>query len=64
MVLPTVARAIYTPIESFVLMDKVIVHELTHSDQAYLLDHYSTIELSDKPYGEHPPFIHLRPCEI
>jgi hypothetical protein len=64
MALPAVSRAIYTPIDSFVLMDKVIVHELTHSDQAYLPDHYSTIDLGDKPYGEHPPFIHLQPCEI
>ncbi|KAF1828488.1 hypothetical protein BDW02DRAFT_635139 [Decorospora gaudefroyi] len=49
--IPAVAKLLYTPIDSFVLTDKVIAHELTHTDQASLSDHFSTIDVGDKPYG-------------
>ncbi|KAH8724711.1 hypothetical protein GQ44DRAFT_727499 [Phaeosphaeriaceae sp. PMI808] len=51
MAVPAAARLLYTPIDAFVLMDKVIVHELTHTDQAYLTDRMSTVDLGDDPYG-------------
>lgn len=59
-VIPVAARLLYTPIDVFILMDKVIVHELMHSHQAYP----ATVDLSSEPYGKNtppplPPHIHL-----
>jgi hypothetical protein len=45
--IPIAARTIFTPIDSFLLTDKVIVHELTHTTQGYP----STIDISNEPYG-------------
>jgi hypothetical protein len=45
--LPLVARFIYRPIDLFVLTDKVIVHELTHTGQAV----FPTIDMSPAAYG-------------
>jgi hypothetical protein len=35
-VMPFAAKFLYTPVDTFVLMDKTIVHELTHTFQALL----------------------------
>ncbi|KAH7355652.1 hypothetical protein BKA66DRAFT_475297 [Pyrenochaeta sp. MPI-SDFR-AT-0127] len=45
--LPAAAKVLYTPIDSFVFMDKVIAHELTHTDQASSPEHFSTFNLGD-----------------
>ncbi|KAF1846476.1 uncharacterized protein K460DRAFT_406679 [Cucurbitaria berberidis CBS 394.84] len=45
--IPTMAKLKYTPIDIFLLMDKVIVHELTHTEQAFP----ATKDLDPKPYG-------------
>lgn len=50
--LSAAAKVFYTPIDSFVLIDEVIAQELIHTDQASLPDHFSTIDLGDKPYGK------------
>ncbi|KAH7095929.1 hypothetical protein FB567DRAFT_544185 [Paraphoma chrysanthemicola] len=44
---PIAARVMYTPIDSFSLMDKTLVHEMTHTDQ------FSppTIDVEGDPYG-------------
>lgn len=46
-VIPVAAKLRYTPIDVFILMDKVIVHELMHTHQAYP----ATMDLSSEPYG-------------
>ncbi|KAH8693463.1 hypothetical protein GQ44DRAFT_832706 [Phaeosphaeriaceae sp. PMI808] len=46
-VVPVVAKTVYTPIDSFALMDKTIVHELTHTDQLV----QPTVDVEPKPYG-------------
>lgn len=46
-VIPVAAKLLYTPIDVFMLMDKVIVHELMHTHQAYPL----TGDLQPNPYG-------------
>jgi hypothetical protein len=48
--LPKEAKKFYTPLDTYLLMDKVIVHELTHADQAYP----ATTDLSEDPYGKNP----------
>jgi hypothetical protein len=47
------ARVVYKPIGALVLMDKVIVHELTHTSQAFP----ATVDMSENPYGKYkiPP---------
>lgn len=47
LVIPVAAKILYTPIDVFILMDKVIVHELMHTHQAYPL----TVDLGSEPYG-------------
>lgn len=47
LVIPVAAKIKYTPIDVFILMDKVIVHELMHTHQAYPL----TVDLGPEPYG-------------
>lgn len=47
LVIPVAAKLLYTPIDVFILMDKVIVHELMHTHQAYPL----AVDLSSEPYG-------------
>jgi hypothetical protein len=49
--LPVAAKAVYTPIDSFSLMDKTILHELTHTDQSNPV----TVDLGRHPYGKHAP---------
>jgi hypothetical protein len=51
--IPVVARVVYKPIGALVLMDKVIVHELTHTSQAFP----ATVDMSENPYGKYkiPP---------
>jgi hypothetical protein len=46
--LPGVAKTVYTPIDSFSLMDKTIVHELTHTDQLMP----PTVDLQPYAYGK------------
>ncbi|KAF2687476.1 hypothetical protein K458DRAFT_386292 [Lentithecium fluviatile CBS 122367] len=46
-VIPIAAKFVYTPIDAFVLMDKAIVHELTHTSHA----HPSTVDMKPDPYG-------------
>ena len=47
-VIPIAARIKYTPIDLFVLTDKIIIHELTHTPQAWP----ATKDLAPTPYGE------------
>jgi hypothetical protein len=49
---PVVAKMAYTPLDSFVLMDKVIVHELTHTDQASIPLRFATDDSKPDPYGK------------
>jgi hypothetical protein len=51
-VVPVAAKMFYTPLDSIVLMDKVIAHELTHTDQASIPLRLATIDVSDDPYGK------------
>jgi hypothetical protein len=46
--IPIVAWTMYRPIDLFLLVDKMIVHELTHTEQAL----YPTIDMRPKAYGE------------
>ena len=48
LVIPAAAKIKYTPIDVFILMDKVIVHELMHTHQAYP----ATVDLGAEPYGK------------
>jgi hypothetical protein len=36
----------------FILMDKVIAHELTHTDETSLPGRFATIDVGDEPYGK------------
>lgn len=54
-VIPVAAKILYTPIDVFILMDKVIVHELMHTHQAYP----ATVDLSSEPYGKNTPLLFL-----
>jgi hypothetical protein len=47
--IPVAAKALYTPIDSFSLMDKTILHELTHTDQLMPV----TVDIQPNPYGKH-----------
>jgi hypothetical protein len=49
--LPSEAKKNYTPLDMFVLTDKIIVHELTHTDQA----RPGTSDMDPTPYGESTP---------
>jgi hypothetical protein len=46
--MPLVARLVYRPIDLFVLTDKVIVHELTHTGQTV----FPTIDMNPAAYGK------------
>jgi hypothetical protein len=46
--IPVVAALSYRPIDMFVLVDKMIVHELTHTLQAL----YPTIDMEPEAYGK------------
>jgi hypothetical protein len=46
--IPALGKAFYTPIDMFVLTDKMIVHELTHTDQAV----FPTQDMAPKAYGK------------
>jgi len=52
LIIPFAARTLYRPIDALVLMDKVIVHELTHTSQAMP----ATRDMTDEPYGKHMTF--------
>jgi hypothetical protein len=54
-ILPVVAKLVYAPIDVFILMDKVIVHELTHTSQAYP----ATKDMRPDPYGKITSFLHV-----
>jgi len=54
-VIPVAAKLFYTPIDVFMLMDKVIVHELMHTHQAYPL----AADLQPNPYGKNTPLFLL-----
>jgi hypothetical protein len=47
---PIVAKVVYTPIDSFSLMDKTIVHELTHTDQS--IPPTKDLDEDQGPYGK------------
>lgn len=47
--IPVSAKLQYSPIDIFILADKTIVHELTHTSQAYP----ATRDMGEKPYGTH-----------
>ena len=53
LVIPVAAKLKYTPIDVFILMDKVIVHELMHTYQAFP----ATVDLSSEPYGKNTPLL-------
>ena len=58
LVIPMAAKIKYTPINVFILMDKVIVYKLMHTHQAYP----ATVDLGAEPYGKNtpfPPHVHL-----
>jgi hypothetical protein len=51
--IPLAARTMYTPIDAFLLMDKVIVHELTHTQQSIP----ATVDQQPNPYGKQAPLL-------
>jgi hypothetical protein len=51
-VIPVAAKVPFTDLDVFVLMDKVIAHELLHTDQASIPIGLSCLDISDDPYGK------------
>ena len=55
LVIPVAAKLVYTPINVFVLIDKVIVYKLIYTYQAFP----ATVDLSSNPYSKNTPLLFL-----